>query len=322
MSGFFFSNFVFIFTFHSSGDDSSVPTDNAKPTFTEKPVIKQSDDGSKIIFECRLVAEPAPTIEWFHKGKLVKEDLRHKYKLVSDKHHHVASLELSRVGGEDGGEYRLVAKNSKGEGFAHINLNFEGGRPKLPEGKAPRFPKKPTIRQVGGDLVLECIVEANPKPDISWYHGTKVIKEGTRHKAVIKEIDKDTFALSLEISDPSNDDGGTYRCNAVNELGESNANIALNFQGGGEEEDLSPTFVTRPKIIPKDNGALIVMECRVKSTTKITTIWYKGSTLVKESTRFKSSVISEGSDEYTVRLEIKVRRKKNRIINKKFSPLK
>ncbi|XP_053200690.1 twitchin-like isoform X3 [Panonychus citri] len=286
-------------------DDSSVPTDNAKPTFTEKPVIKQSDDGSKIIFECRLVAEPAPTIEWFHKGKLVKEDLRHKYKLVSDKHHHVASLELSRVGGEDGGEYRLVAKNSKGEGFAHINLNFEGGRPKLPEGKAPRFPKKPTIRQVGGDLVLECIVEANPKPDISWYHGTKVIKEGTRHKAVIKEIDKDTFALSLEISDPSNDDGGTYRCNAVNELGESNANIALNFQGGGEEEDLSPTFVTRPKIIPKDNGALIVMECRVKSTTKITTIWYKGSTLVKESTRFKSSVISEGSDEYTVRLEIK-----------------
>ena len=49
------------------------------------------------------------------------------------------------------------------------------------------------------------------------------------------------------------------------------------------------------------------MECRVKSKTKITTIWYKETTLIKESTRVKSTVISEGSDEYTVKLEIKVR---------------
>lgn len=31
--------------------------------------------------------------------------------------------------------------------------------------------------------------------------------------------------------DPVAEDGGNYRCNAINELGESNANIALNFQG-------------------------------------------------------------------------------------------
>ncbi|XP_074598807.1 projectin protein bent isoform X2 [Brevipalpus obovatus] len=286
-------------------EDSSVLSDNAKPTFTEKPVIKQSDDGNKIVFECRLVADPAPTIEWYHKGKVVKEDTRHKYKLVSDKHNHIASLELSRVVPDDGGEYRLVAKNSSGEGFAHINLNFEGGKPKLPDGKAPRFPKKPTIRQVGGDLILECIVESNPKPEITWYHGAKVIREGVRHKAAIKEIERNTFALSLTINDPSNEDGGAYRCNATNELGESNANIALNFQGGDDEEDLSPSFVSKPKIIPKDGGSLILLECRIKSTTKISTTWSKGTTLVRESTRIKSSIISEGNDEYTVQLEIK-----------------
>lgn len=237
---------------------------------------------------------------------MVKEDYRHKYKIVSDKHNHVASLELTRIVPDDGGDYRLVAKNSSGEGTAHINLNFEGGKPKLPDGKAPRFPKKPTIRQVGGDLILECIVESNPKPEITWYHGTKVIREGARHKANIKETDKHTYALSLIINDPTTEDGGAYKCNATNELGESNANIALNFQGGDDEDDLSPTFVSKPKIIPKDGGSLIIMECRVKSTTKLTTTWYKGTTIVRESTSIKSTITSEGNDEYTIRLEIKV----------------
>ncbi|UYV65943.1 unc-22 [Cordylochernes scorpioides] len=35
-----------------------------KPTFTEKPVIKQEDDFKTVIFECRLIADPAPTIQW------------------------------------------------------------------------------------------------------------------------------------------------------------------------------------------------------------------------------------------------------------------
>ena len=38
--------------------------DNVKPTFTERPVIRQSDDGTKVFFECRLVGEPKPTVSW------------------------------------------------------------------------------------------------------------------------------------------------------------------------------------------------------------------------------------------------------------------
>jgi hypothetical protein len=193
-------------------------------------VIKQSEDCSKITFECRLVADPNPTIEWFHKGKLVREDAKHKYSLLSDKHNQLASLEIIKVTKDDAGEYKLVATNKHGDSYASINLNFDHEKPDLPDGKPPRFPKKPTIRQKGSTLILECLLEANPFPEITWNHGTKVISDGTRHRTKKVDSGDNTYILSLEIVDPTAEDGGTYRCNAVNEFGESNANIALNFQ--------------------------------------------------------------------------------------------
>lgn len=50
--------------FNRLGDEAPVPDDGIKPTFTERPVIRQSDDGGKITFECRCVGDPKPTIQW------------------------------------------------------------------------------------------------------------------------------------------------------------------------------------------------------------------------------------------------------------------
>lgn len=46
------------------GDEAPVPEDGIKPTFTERPIIRQSDDGGKITFECRCVGDPKPSIQW------------------------------------------------------------------------------------------------------------------------------------------------------------------------------------------------------------------------------------------------------------------
>lgn len=102
---------------------------------------------------------------------------------------------------------------------------------RIPDGKSPRFPKKPTIRQDGDILIMECILEAHPVPDITWYQGEKTCVDSPRIKMSRKATSKDTYVLTLEINDPKIDDGGNYRCNAFNAYGESNANIALNFQG-------------------------------------------------------------------------------------------
>lgn len=102
---------------------------------------------------------------------------------------------------------------------------------RIPDGKSPRFPKKPTIRQEEDILIMECILEAHPIPDIIWYCSDKQISDSHRTKMTRKAITKDSYILTLEIQNPTKDDGGNYRCNAINMYGESNANIALNFQG-------------------------------------------------------------------------------------------
>lgn len=78
---------------------------------------------------------------------------------------------------------------------------------------------------------MECILEAHPVPDITWYCSDKQITDNQRTKMTRKAITKDSYILTLEIQNPTKDDGGNYRCNAINMFGESNANIALNFQG-------------------------------------------------------------------------------------------
>lgn len=79
---------------------------------------------------------------------------------------------------------------------------------------------------------MECILEANPSPEIRWYRGDTFIEESSpRHKMNRKKTARDQYTLTLTIRGPTQEDGGQYRCNAVNNLGESNANIALNFAG-------------------------------------------------------------------------------------------
>lgn len=50
--------------FLNIGDEAPVPENGIKPTFTERPVIRQSDDGGKITFECRCVGDPKPSLVW------------------------------------------------------------------------------------------------------------------------------------------------------------------------------------------------------------------------------------------------------------------
>lgn len=81
-------------------------------------------------------------------------------------------------------------------------------------------------------LIMECILEANPRPEIRWFRGDTAIEETTpRYNMTQKKTARDQFTLTLTIRAPTQEDGGQYRCNAVNSYGESNANIALNFAG-------------------------------------------------------------------------------------------
>lgn len=78
---------------------------------------------------------------------------------------------------------------------------------------------------------MECMLEAYPIPEISWFRADEKIENSARIKMECNNLSKDIYILTMEIQNPTKEDGGNYRCNALNVLGESNANIALNFQG-------------------------------------------------------------------------------------------
>lgn len=52
--------------------------DGIAPTFAKKPAIRQEDDGKRLLFECRIQADPKPSVTWSHNGTPVQESSRHK----------------------------------------------------------------------------------------------------------------------------------------------------------------------------------------------------------------------------------------------------
>lgn len=95
------------------------------PSFTQKPQLRQEDDGNRLVFECKLLASPKPDITWFRGETQLKEDHRTVMKtqtIATNKF--VVVLELEDVVETDAGLYKVKAKNKMGEVAASINLNF------------------------------------------------------------------------------------------------------------------------------------------------------------------------------------------------------
>lgn len=95
------------------------------PSFTQKPQLRQEDDGNRLIFECQLLASPKPDIEWFRSDTLLTADGRTNFKTQAlGGNKFLVVLELDDVIETDAGLYKVKAKNKMGEVAASINLNF------------------------------------------------------------------------------------------------------------------------------------------------------------------------------------------------------
>jgi len=69
------------------------------------------------------------------------------------------------------------------------------------EGKAPKFPEKPSIKLVNGKVVMSVIVEAAPEPTVTWYKGTtEVTTSGNILISINKGKTADTYLLIMEIA--------------------------------------------------------------------------------------------------------------------------
>lgn len=289
--------------FSPADEDKQKQVDGKAPTFAKKPAIRQEDDGKRLIFECRIEADPLPSVTWFQTGVEVKPGPRHKVSVNKEGKSYFASLEISNVTVEDAGKYKVTAKNELGESNATISLNFDSGDDE--NGFAPSFVEKPRIipNEDGTLITMRCVCKAKPAAEVTWYQGTTVIKASKKIEIKSSEMGEDKYELILLLSNPTAADGGAYRCHVKNEYGESNANLNLNIEAEPEPEGEGPTFVEKPTIQSKDNGKLVTMGCKVKASPKPTIVWYHEGIEIKESSKIKTRVEVK-EDVYTIILEL------------------
>ena len=101
--------------------------DDIAPRFTQKPSLKQEDNGNKLVFQCALEASPKPDISWFRGQTPLSQSDRIKMRVdAAGGNTYNVLMDITGVTPADGGSYKVVAKNKLGEVSASINLNFNG----------------------------------------------------------------------------------------------------------------------------------------------------------------------------------------------------
>lgn len=84
-----------------------------------------------------------------------------------------------------------------------------------------------------------------------------------------------------------------------------NAHISM-FTGGDNASGFAPSFIEKPKIIPNESGTLITMKCKCKAKPKPQVTWYRGTSVVSESSKITITITDVEEDIYELSLQIKV----------------
>ncbi len=145
----------------------------------------------------------------------------------------------------------------------------------------PNISVKPKLRQSdnGNHLIIECEIEASPKPEVKWYKWNYHLNDSDRLTSKVTDMGSNKYALSLEIDGITSDDSGQYKVVARNRLGGITAAIVLYFAAEtaqeGLQEGLAPSFLQKPTIRSEADGTRLCFECQIKADPEPKLHWYR-----------------------------------------------
>ncbi|CAH8566640.1 unnamed protein product [Schistosoma rodhaini] len=274
------------------GSAKSPPT--KAPKFLEKPVIRMDKSKGEVILSCKLEAKPAATLTWYLNDQEINEISGKRAWEVSEQPDDIYIIEIHIISPkpEDGGMYKIHAKNSAGESNANINLNLQANQKQA--GKGPVF-EKPKIYQnnQGRDVVLECRCSADPAPTFTWYQNTKELKARPGRYQIDESKDGAVFLNTLKIISFMNADAGTYKLTAKNSSGDATAVMEVKM----------PKIVGMPNIRFEDNNQRAFLEVRVDSGNPPEAKWSHSGKSINVEGRYSSECTMEGRN-YVMSLTI------------------
>ncbi|XP_029546629.1 opioid-binding protein/cell adhesion molecule homolog isoform X2 [Salmo trutta] len=204
------------------------------------------NEGSNVTLMCQASGKPEPSLTW----KLLSPSVD----LVSEDEY----LDIPSISRQRAGTYECTAINDIATDVQTVEITVNYA-PSVSEGRDVGV----TLGQRG---VLECEVDAVPKPDFEWYRDERRIFNGLDGMEIedAGQLSKLTF---LNISEA---DYGNYTCIAINKLGSSNASFVLYEVIEPTSSTLVQGLVGGPLMAEGSTNVLLLTSSVLEKTTSET----------------------------------------------------
>ncbi|XP_032842747.2 immunoglobulin superfamily member 10 [Tyto alba] len=236
---------------------------------------------SKKQIDCRAEGTPPPQIMWIMPDNIFLTAPYYGSRIIVYKN---GTLEIRNIRPSDTAEFICVARNDGGESVLVVQLEV------LEMLRRPMF-KNPFNEKIiaipGRSTTLNCSVDGNPPPAISW-----MLPNGTWFSSGIETSQFLTGSDgTLTISSPDADKAGKYRCAAKNKVGYIEKLIVL-------EVGRKPSILTRPVgPVRGVSGESLSLHCLADGSPRPNTAWTLpgGSVLDRPQINWKYVLLENGT---------------------------
>uniref|UniRef100_A0A3B4Z1V9 Hemicentin-1 n=1 Tax=Stegastes partitus TaxID=144197 RepID=A0A3B4Z1V9_9TELE len=177
---------------------------------------------------CETNAVPPPTLTWYKDGQLLTSN--DKVLILPGGR----VLQIPRAQAEDSGRYTCVAVNEAGEDSIQYDVRVL--LPPTIRGTDSDLPDEVTVL-VNKTTQLDCHVDGNPAPKITWFKDSQLISSNGPHRIL-------TNGRTLQVLTAQVSDTGRYVCVADNVAGSAEKSFNLNVHVPPTIIGLSPENVT------------------------------------------------------------------------------
>uniref|UniRef100_A0A8C7H5Z0 Myosin light chain kinase, smooth muscle n=1 Tax=Oncorhynchus kisutch TaxID=8019 RepID=A0A8C7H5Z0_ONCKI len=263
-------------------------TAGAPPKFDSVPQSQDTKEGTKVSFKCQVSGSPVAGLSWVKDGFPLRP--RAGLSFQQDGNTHI--LTVDNVQKRDSGTYGCTLTTSTGKVSSTWNLTVKN--PRL-EGKPPAFSTvlKGCSVSEGQDFLLQCSVEGEPLPNISWLlNGERPVPHA--HSAFENGLTQLTVQGALP------EDEGQYACVAENSHGRAVCTSRVIVKGGlgslysGRMYQLvvlpskpsAPVFLRGLKDLKVMDGSKVIMTVEVAGNPHPEIVWLHNGKEIQKSEDF------------------------------------
>ncbi|CAG9533738.1 unnamed protein product [Cercopithifilaria johnstoni] len=240
--------------------------DTHAPEFVVAIKDKTCNEAEKVLFECKVIGEPPPTIAWFHGKTVIAEETN---KTIIESEGSIHRLVIVSADVADRGQYTCLAENAEGKAESKAILTVLA--------EAPQFTRHITSKEVsiGEKVILDCSVKGSPQPIVQFFRESTRITSDSHHSI---EHDNSNVHWRLVIEKTEESDFRTYRAVAINSVGmiESEAEIKQ------KKINQKPKFTEVLKNRKVTEGDEIIMEVKFLGIPPPDVKWFKDSKEIVE----------------------------------------